>query len=318
MRFVYLKIIFIFDSLQDHLFQQLITMSYQIEFRHMRYFLAVAEHLHFRKASERLYISQPGLSKQIKELEDNLGIQLFERHNRKVKLTGTGAYLQSEFTRILKTIDHTLGHAKLLQEGKEGHLKFAYVGSAMQEIIPELLLRFRKQHPNVLFSLKEMDNQKQIDRLLSQDIDIGFARLERVPRGLEIKPLLEESFCLVLPKDHPVNEENFKELSQFKNESFIMFDSKHNPTYSERIMQIFDASGFTPLVSHNTIHSASIYKLVENNFGVSIVPKSLQINHNRNIKFIELENITQKTVLSAIWNTKNRNPSLEKLLSLIL
>jgi DNA-binding transcriptional LysR family regulator len=289
-------------------------MSNQIEFRHLRYFLAVAEDLHFRKAAERLYISQPGLSRQIKQMEDDLGIKLFDRHNRKVSLTHVGMYLKSEIARNLKGLDQIIYHAKLLQEGKDGNLILGYVGSAMQKIVPQLLLEFKEEYPNVIFSLKEMDNQRQIENLLSQDIDIGFIRLERVPIGLNIQPVLKDTFCLVLPKEHPINSENFKSLSQFKNESFILFDPKFSPSYFEKVMQIFDDSGFVPIVSHNTIHASSIFKLIENNFGISIVPKSLHPQFYKDVKFIELDKIPQRTVLSAAWNKNNTNPTLEKLL----
>ncbi len=293
------------------------TMGNQIEIRHLKYFLAVAEDLHFRKAAERLFISQPGLSRQIKEMEATLGITLFERHNRKVKLTTVGDYLKTEVSRNLKNLDHILNHAKLLHNGIGGDLKLGYVGSAMQQIIPSLLLKLRKENPNVLFSLKELDNQKQIDGLLNNDLDMGFVRLERVPRGLHIKPILNEPFCLVLPKNHNITNENFETLSQLKDESFILFDSKYSTSYYEKVMQIFDDSQFSPIVSHNTIHASSIYKLVAHNFGVSIVPKSLQTKNNRSIKFIELDNIPQRTVLSVVWHKGNRNPTLNKIIELI-
>ncbi len=289
-------------------------MSYQIEFRHIHYFLAVAEDLHFRKAAERLFISQPGLSRQIKQMEEGLGVVLFERHNRKVILTRAGEYLKKELTINLKNIEHTLNHAKLLNDGKSGDLKFGYVGSAMQEIIPNLLMEFKNEYPDIVFSLKEMDNHKQIEGLLSYDLDLGFVRLDRVPRGLTLKPVLKESFCLVLPKNHQINEDNFKNLMQFKEESFILFDPKYSSSYYEKVMQLFDDSGFSPIVSHNTIHAGSIYKLVENNFGISIVPKSLSIDNNPKIKFIELKNTKQKTTLSVVWNSNNRNPILEEII----
>ncbi|WP_275316433.1 LysR family transcriptional regulator [Tenacibaculum bernardetii] len=292
-------------------------MSNQIELRHIRYFLAVAEDLHFRKAAERLFISQPGLSRQIKQMEEDLEIQLFIRHNRKVALTEAGIYLKTELTQSLKNLNHAFENAKLLQDGKDGHLNFGYVGSAMQNIIPNLLVDFKKEHPNVQFGLKEMDNKKQIDSLLSNDIDVGFVRLDRVPRGLAIKSVVKESFCLVLPKNHPVNENNFKGLYQLKNESFILFDASYSPSYFEKVMQIFDDSNFTPLVTHNTIHAASIYKLIENNFGLSIVPKSLQHGYDMKVKFIELKNIPQRTTLSVVWDKKNRNPILKSLLNKI-
>ena len=292
-------------------------MSYQIELRHLRYFLAVAEELHFRKAAEKLFISQPGLSRQIKLMEEELGVVLFERHNRKVVLTKVGAYLKVEFELQLKTLLHTLENAKLLHDGKKGALKIGYVGSAMQEVIPNLLLNFEKKHPNILCNLKEIDNQQQLEALLSFSLDIGFVRLERVPRALEIKPILKENFCLVLPTDHEIDSSNFKSLGQFKEESFILFDAQYSASYHEKVMQIFDDCGFTPLNSHNTIHSSSIFKLVENKLGISIVPKSLAQKRGHQIKFIELDLIAQKTTLSVIWNKKNTNPMLKEVLQLL-
>ncbi len=292
-------------------------MGYQIDFRHLKYFLAVAENLHFRKAAERLFISQPGLSRQIKQMEDDLEIQLFVRHNRKVVLTTAGEYLKNEVTQNLQNLERIISHAKLIQEGKNGALKFGYVGSAMQNIIPNILVNFKKEHPNVKFGLQEMDNKKQITSLLSQNIDIGFVRLDRVPRGIAMQPILKESFCLVLPKNHSINATNFENLNQLKEESFILFDPSYSPSYYEKVMQIFDDSGFSPIISHNTIHAASIYKLVENNFGLSIVPKSLQNGYNLDVQFIELTEISQRTTLSIVWNKNNRNPILTSLLKQI-
>tara|TARA_B110000977_G_scaffold196130_1_gene275886 strand:- start:309 stop:1193 length:885 start_codon:yes stop_codon:yes gene_type:complete len=292
-------------------------MSNQIEYRHLRYFLAVAEELHFRKAAEKLFISQPGLSRQIKQMENDLGVTLFERHNRKVALTSTGKYLQKELQMNLKNLEDILDHSKLIEQGKEGHLKLGFVGSAMLQIIPTILKQFNSKFPKVMFNLEEMDNQKQIEGLLSQDIDVGFVRLERVPRSLEIHTVLKETFCLVLPKNHPVNKSNFKNLSQFKDSPFILFDPQYSASYYEKVMQIFDGCGFAPIISHNTIHASSIYKLVENNLGVSIVPKSLQFGYKMNVKFIELDAIPQRAFLSVAWSKNNRNPMLKNILHLI-
>ncbi|WP_194768055.1 LysR family transcriptional regulator [Tamlana sp. I1] len=292
-------------------------MSYQLELRHIKYFLAVAEALHFRKAAEKLFISQPGLSRQIKEMETSLGVKLFNRHNRQVQLTQAGLYLKEELSKNLKHLDNILNHAKHLEDGKDGELNFGYVGSAMQNIIPELLLKFTENHPNVLFSLKEMDNIKQIEGLFAQDIDIGFVRLERIPRGLDSQLILKEPFCLVLPENHSITNKNFKNIAQLKNESFILFDPEYSASYYEKVMGIFDDSGFTPIVSHNTIHAGSIYKLVENGFGISIVPKSLKTSENPKLKFIDLSMIPQRTSLSAIWKKENSNPILTKVLALI-
>ncbi len=292
-------------------------MSNQIEHRHLRYFLAVAEELHFRKAAEKLFISQPGLSRQIKQMEQDLGVTLFERNNRRVALTKTGDYLQKELQINLKNLEDILTHSKLIHHGKEGHLTLGFVGSAMLQIIPAILKQFNSKFPKVMFKLEEMDNQKQIEGLLSQEIDVGFVRLERVPRSLEIHTVLKETFCLVLPKNHPVNKRNFKNLSQFKDSPFILFDPEYSTSYYEKVMQIFDGCGFAPIISHNTIHASSIYKLVENNLGVSIVPKSLQFGYDMNVKFIELDAIPQRAFLSIAWSKNNRNPMLQNILRLI-
>ncbi len=295
----------------------MITMSNQLEFRHFKYFLAVAKELHFRKAAEQLYISQPGLSRQIKQMENDLGIKLFERHNRKVELTKAGLYLQKELITNFKRLDDILNQTKLINDGIDGNLKLAYVGSAMQKLIPELLLKFRETNQNVLINLTENDNERQIQALLNQEIDIGFVRLERVPKGLEIHSTLEETFSLVLPKNHKINSSNFENLYQFKDEHFILFDALYSLSYYEKVMQIFDNSGFFPTVSHSTVNASSIYRLVENNFGISIVPTSLQYGYNFEIKFIELTNIPQRTTLKIVWNSTNTNPILKSFLNVV-
>jgi len=295
----------------------MITTSNQIELRHFNYFLAVAEELHFRKAAERLFISQPGLSRQIKQLEEDLGVLLFYRDNRNVTLTKAGEYLQRELTVMLKEVKNILTNTTRIGNGIEGNLNFGYVGSAMQNIIPDFMVKIRSEYSNIHFNLKEMDNQKQIEKLQTQEIDIGFVRLERVPSDLEILPLFEDTFSLVLPKDHAINTSNFQSLTQFKKDSFIMFDASYSPNYHQKIMQIFDYFQFTPTVSHRTVHASSIYKLVELGFGISIVPSSLQTEHDPNLKFIDLKKIPQRTILSAVWSKKNRNPIMPNIINII-
>jgi len=292
-------------------------MSNQIELRHLKYFLAVAEDLHFRKAADKLFISQPGLSKQIKQLEDDLGIKLFERHNRKVELTKTGEYLKEAVTKNLKNLDSIFDHAKLLESGVEGSLKLGYVGSAMHEVIPKLLLKFSESKPNVVFSLNEMDNNRQIKALLEHDIDLGFVRTKRVPKGLELLPVFEDTFSLVLPKSHRLDETNFIDLSQLEDEPFILFDTSYSESYHEVVMQIFDDFGFVPQISHYTVNAGSIFRLVENKLGVSIVPTTLKLGYDMDIKFIELKNITQRTILRAVWNKEDTNPSLMSILEIM-
>ena len=217
-------------------------MNYQLEIRHLKYFLAVATSLHFRKAAEKLYISQPGLSRQIRQMEEDLNIKLFERNNRNVVLTQAGLYLKKEASLILKNLENTIAHAKLLDEGAEGKIKLGYVGSTMQNVIPDLLIAFRKHHPEVRFSLTEMYNMRQIEALLSQDIDVGFVRLSEVPDELNSKPVFKDTFSLVLPANHSISSENFISLTQLKEEAFILFEKEYSPAYYKSVMSIFAVS----------------------------------------------------------------------------
>jgi len=290
-------------------------MKHQIEIRHLRYFLAVAEELHFRKAADKLFVSQPGLSRQIKQMEEELGFALFERSNKRVTLTKAGKYLKDEVEHIIKNLEDTFDHAQLIHEGMEGQISFGYVGSAMQNVIPELILRIREDYPNIHYSLREMENPEQIDALLLNDVDLAFVRLEKVPKGLDIRPVFEDTFSLVLPENYELEHINLENLVQFKNEDFILFDQSYSPAYYEQVMQIFKQSGFQPNISHNTVHASTIFRLVENNLGLSIVPSSLKLGYDMKVKFIELDKIPQRTVLSVAWNTANRNPILGKILS---
>jgi DNA-binding transcriptional LysR family regulator len=294
----------------------MIIMSNQIELRHYRYFLAVAETLHFRKAAEKLFISQPGLSRQIKQLEENLGFPLFERTNRSVELTTSGEYLKIELELALNGLKGIIEHAGLIAKGSVGSIRLGYVGSAIQNVIPELMSRFNRIYPSIKFSLHEFGNTRQIEALSAGEIDLGFVRLNKVPINIEVRPVFKETFSLALHKDHWLTKSNFKDLSQLKDESFILFEKSYSDVYFARIMSIFEDHGFSPKISHNTVHANTIFRLIENGFGNSIIPTSLQYGFNMNVKFIELKSIPQRATLSLAWYKENRNPVLLKLLEM--
>lgn len=289
----------------------------QIELRHLRYFLVVAEELHFRRAAQRLYIAQPGLSRQIKQLEQVLGASLFDRHNRKVQLTPAGQFLREESEKLFTSLERTLAQTQLIASGKQGKLRLGYIGSAMHRVIPDLLLKLKSDYPEIRFSLKEMENPDQLAALLGQEIDLGFVRVERVPAQLVTKTLLEEAFSLVLPQNHPVNSTNFTGLEQCKDEPFILFEPTYSESYHEKVMRLFDAAGFIPRVSHSTVNASSIYRLVANNFGLSIVPDSLTQGYDLPIRFISLAGYDSRTTLSAVWNRHNDNPIMQNVLTLL-
>jgi DNA-binding transcriptional LysR family regulator len=291
--------------------------NYQIELRHLRYFLVVAEELHFRRAAERLYIAQPGLSRQIKQLEVAIGATLFDRHNRKVQLTPAGVYLREESGKFIKALENTLSKTRMIATGERGKLRLGYIGSAMHGVIPELLLRLKRDYPEIRFSLKEMENRDQLEALVGQEIDLGFVRIDRVPATLVTKAVLEEAFSLVVPEEHPITVDNFTGLEQFKDEPFILFESTYSESYHDKVMQLFATAGFAPKVSHSTVNASSIYRLVANSFGLSIVPNSLTEGFSLPIRFISLAGYAPRTTLSAVWHRNNDNPIMQIVLALI-
>ncbi|GAB5410315.1 MAG: LysR substrate-binding domain-containing protein [Balneolaceae bacterium] len=292
-------------------------MSNRIEFRHLKYFNTVAKELHFRKAAEKLFITQPALSRQIKQLEEYVGAELLSRNKRTVTLTKSGEYLLSETEYLFNHLEFLRQNIQLIQNGEEGEIRIGFVGSAMQRVIPVLLKRINNESSRVHSVLTELTNQDQIDRVLHDKLDLGFIRSMRLPTGLKKMTVHEEPFCLVLPKDHPISQDNFDTVKDFQEENFILFSSQYSHGYYEKILSIFEDQGFTPKVSHESVHANSIFRLVENKLGIGIVPSSLKHGFDLKIKFIDLNKISQRTTLSAIWKEDNRNPILEKVLKMI-
>ncbi|MDA9089800.1 LysR family transcriptional regulator [Maribacter arcticus] len=293
-------------------------MSNQIELRHLTYFLAVAEELHFRKAAEKLFISQPGLSRQIKQMEDILETQLFERNKKKVSLTPAGYFLKKEVEFIFNHLEKVERQLKLVGDGNSGELRIGFLGSAMQKVIPQLLLNIKETYPKVRTSLEELSNFAQVDAVLNDQLDMGFVRVARVPNTLHMKTVFKDTFSLVLPERYPLLTREFKGMHQFANDDFILFNQTYSPLYYETIMSICQDAGFAPKVSHKSVHAHTIFKLVENHMGIAIVPTALQNGFQMRVKFIELKNIPQRAELSVIWKKEHTNPVLKNCMELLI
>ncbi len=292
-------------------------MSNELELRHLRYFRRVAKELHFGKAAEQLYVTQPALSRQIKQLEEILGVSLFLRTKRSVQLTKAGEYLLAESNQLFEHLEFVKDNLRHIQNGDRGELRIGFVGSAMQSVIPELLKHINTESPGIHTVLTELPNQQQIDMLKTDQLDVGFIRTLRLPSGIEKLDVLEENFCLVVPEQYPLDQHSFSSVSDLKDESFILFSSQYSHGYFDKIMSIFEDAGFSPQVAHESVHASSIFRLVEHGLGIGIVPSSLKQGFNLNIKFIELTQIHQRTTLSAVWKTNHRNPLVDRVIPLL-
>lgn len=292
-------------------------MSNNLEFRHLNYFQVVAEELHFSNAAKKLFITQPALSRQIKQLEKILNTTLLKRDKRNVELTKAGMYLLEEAEFLSNHIDYLKKNIQHIQSGGAGELRIGFVGSAMNSVIPGLIASIQEKIPDMHTELTELPNQVQIDRVRNDTLDIGFIRSMRLPNGLEKKHVFKETFSLVLPISHELNQQNFRSVKQLQEESFILFSSQYSHGYFEKIMSIFEDQGFSPKVAHQSVHANTIFRLVEQNLGIGIVPTSLTHGFALNFKCIDLKDIHQRTKLTAIWKKGHKNRLLKSFIELI-
>jgi len=292
-------------------------MTNQLEIRHFEYFLALAETLHYRKAAERLFISQSALSQQIARLETILGQALFIRTNRKVNLSEAGLLFKKEAELIINQLAQSMERWQLGVKGGEGILRIGFVGSAMQEYLPPIIKKFSRECPRIKFYLHDLSNKDQLAALEKKQLDIGFMRAKNLPKTMDSISVFKENFSLVLPINHPITEANFVDMRQLSKESYILFPNEHSQMYYQQIINLCADHGFHPQISHQSIHGPTIFKLVESGLGISIVPNSLRDEYNYQIRFIELNNVPQQTELFAVWNQGRDNAALPYFLEVL-
>jgi DNA-binding transcriptional LysR family regulator len=194
-----------------------------IELRHLHYFIAVAEELHFSRAAQRLHISQPPLSQQIRGLEDELEVKLFERTKRQVQLTEAGKVFLEHSYGVLAQLDRAIAVTQRIGRGEIGRLAIGFVDSAMYTLLPEILRVFREQFPALELQLHELTTQEQIQALHHKQVDIGIVRSAISELGLSVECFLPESLVLALPQTHPLSAQTQLSLSTLASESFILF-----------------------------------------------------------------------------------------------
>lgn len=294
----------------------MISNTNQIEFRHLHYFKTLAEELHYRRAAEKLFISQSALSQQILQLEQILGHNLLDRSNKKVSLNDAGERFYSDLQQVFLKLQQALSNQERIKLGNTGQLAIGFVASAMQSVLPELLRRFNADCPNIQFNLEELTNKEQLTALQNGQLDLGFMRSNQVGRDFEIKSVRRENFALVLPENHPINAGNFKNIGQLRDEAFILFPNDQSQLYYQQIINICADARFFPHIVHRSIHAPTIFKLVETGMGISVIPLSLAAQHP-GVKFIELKDIPQQTELFAVWHRHNNNPVLPYLIGML-
>lgn len=288
-----------------------------MELRQLKYFITLAHELHFNRAAEKLFIVQPALTKQIKDLEEELGVLLFERTKRSVKLTPAGEFFRSRVENIIQQLEEAKNHVRWVEDGSKGELRIGYVGSCIHTFLPDLLSSLHEKYPHVQTYLNEMTSNSQLSAIQKGELDIAFLRNPPSDRNFGKKLVFSETFSLVLPKNHLVSEENFKNIAQLSDENFILPTRTDGELYYQVQTSICEDAGFSPKIAHETVHGHTVLKLVDHHLGITFLPTSFKEVTNANVKFIELKNISQRAEITALWNLSNPNPSLRRFLELL-
>lgn len=288
-----------------------------MDLRQLKYFLALAEELHFGRAAEKLFIVQPALTKQIKGLENDLDVILFKRNKRKVELTSAGKYFQEEVKQIMDKLERVKNGTRMVQEGNKGELRIGYVGSCIHTFLPDMLSILHEQHPHIQTYLNEMTSSSQRVAIENGDLDIAFLRNPLPHPHLGQHLVFSESFSLIVPNHHPITLDNFEGVHQLKNEKFILPPKTDGELYYQLQLSICEQAGFSPTIAHETVHGHTVLKLVDHGLGITFLPSSFQNVTTANVKFIALDHIPQKAEITAVWNTHNPNPSVSKFLDVV-
>jgi DNA-binding transcriptional LysR family regulator len=287
-----------------------------MELRHLHYFIAVAEELHFSRAAERLHISQPPLSQQIRDLEEELGVKLFERSKRQVHLTEAGkAFLERSYL-VFAQLEQAIAVTQQIGQGEVGRLAIGFVDSAMYTVLPEILRMFRERFPAVELRLNELTTVQQIHALHHKQIDVGIVRAAITEPGLRMECLLQESLVLALPESHPLSSQAQVSLSTLADESFILFPAKLGPIFYEEIMDLCQQSGFRPKVSQEAVQMQTIVGLVAAGLGIAFVPAAMQNFHRSGVIYKPLQEQIHKIGLYLTWRQHDSSPVISAFLNL--
>ncbi|NMF65659.1 LysR family transcriptional regulator [Brasilonema octagenarum UFV-E1] len=288
-----------------------------MELRHLRYFVAVAEELHFGRAAERLHMTQQPLSQQIRQLEDELGVLLFERTKRRVQLTEPGKAFLVEARHILLKATEAVEIVRQVAQGESGRLKVGFSGFATYSVLPKALRIFRERFPRVELELEEMTTSAQVQALQEQQIHLGLMIPPTPDASLTLEPILKEPLVVILPETHPLATQPELALPMLANESFILVSRQLEPGYYDQCISLFQQAGFSPKVVQKASQKQTILGLVSAGMGVSLAPASIRNIHRTGVVYITLNLSDAEVELVAVWRQDESLPVLRTFLEVM-
>ena len=261
-----------------------------MELRHLRYFLEITKDLNMTKASKRLGISQPPLSRQIKQLEEELGVNLFDRTGNNLTLTDAGTFFTMKAQQILDSVDSTSQAVARIGGPSKKWLNIGFVPSTIYGFLPQLIRRYRTSSPNVEVALLDLMSQDQIHSLKSGQIDIGFGRLKINDPEIKREVIFEEPLMAVFQKGHPLANRKSISLEEMSQESLILYPKKPRPNYADQISALFYKHSLQINVVQEVQELQTTLGLIASGVGSSIVPRSVQKMRTDDVVYVPFKN----------------------------
>ncbi|MDW7671103.1 MAG: LysR substrate-binding domain-containing protein [Bacillota bacterium] len=283
-----------------------------MEMRQLKCFASVAEYLSFTEAARHLYVAQSAVSQQIAALEKELGVSLFQRNKRSVKLTNAGQVLLKETQFLLSRMNEAVEKARQADVGLIGTLRIGFLGYTERIILPPLIRRFRKLYPQIELKLDQYHHGELIEMLSNEELDIGFTLafgIEPVS-SLDVQTIFQENISVVMHEDHPMASLKTVDLAALASEPFVVINRRESPQGYQQTLQICSNHGFTPRIEHEPRLMQTLLMLVDAGLGISILPLSAQLQASDTLRFIPLKEQQQGHELVAAWKRNNTNPSI--------
>lgn len=288
-----------------------------MELRHLRYFVAVAQELHFGKAAIKLNISQPPLTQQIHKLEEELGVTLFDRSNRQVRLTPQGSLFLKRAESILQQVERATAEVRRSAQGEMDTLVIGYMGSVvLREIIGQIKL-FRQGYPNVKLELVIMRSDEQYEALLEGKIDAGFVDLSVQPMSKRFAShkvafdlILHERLCVALPKEHNLCQNEDVDIAALKDQPFITLQRRLFPANYDKVLSQCEQAGFSPNIVAMSEQTDVLLAYVATGMGVALVPSCTNDSWQKDVCFVPLKQQAYVDV-HLISSADNSSPSLQ-------
>lgn len=288
-----------------------------MELRHLRYVVALAEELHFGRAAARLQMAQPPLSQQIRQLEQELGMRLFNRTQRSVSVTEAGAIFVEGARRTLEEADRTIHRARLAYHGQIGTLRVGVLGTATLSVLPDIIRAYRTRYPNVELVLDELHTATSVTALQARTIDVGFARSPVHADGLIGEVVHNEGMVVALPEGHRLCGQQIVRLQQLAEEPFILWPRGESPVMYDEVIACCQRAGFSPRVVQQASRMETMTGLVAAGMGVTLVMESVRHLQRPGVVYRPLADPGPRFPLLVIWRQDNASAVLSHFLRVV-